>query len=154
MTTNLIALPSGFEYVNKNSIETGYSMETLHEVADDEFYSNLEWFYQAHDNGNGTTCLIRRPKNLLEVFQVVNYFKSYKKNFDYVIKFQGRKTYKDDFSSIDRMSGELYLKHGEDFGWYTLSKEQLLSATKQDDDSWSIPSNSVHPYNLILYVLS
>ncbi|EQM48481.1 hypothetical protein D051_0014 [Vibrio parahaemolyticus VPCR-2010] len=154
MTNNLISLPSGFEYVNKNSIETGYSMEALHEVAEDEFYSDLDWFYQAHDNGNGTTCLIRRPKNLFEVFHAVNYFKSNKKNFDYVIKFQGRKAYKDHFSSINRMNGELSIRMGEDFGWYLLSREQLLSATKQDDGSWSIPSNSVHPYNLILYVLS
>ncbi|EGR2232146.1 hypothetical protein DZF79_28520 [Vibrio parahaemolyticus] len=145
MTIELITPPAGFEYVNKNRVETNYDMKTLIEFAEDEFYGDLEWFYQAHDNGNGTTCLIRRPKTLLEVLQVVEYEKVNYQNITHPITFEGNETYEVTFN---QHSGELSIKQGKSVGWYLLSKEQLSSAKKSDDGSWLVQSNRSHPHKL------
>lgn len=145
MTIELITPPAGFEYVNKNHVETNYDMEELHELAGEEFYNDLEWFYQAHDNGNGTTCLVRRPKTLLEVLKVVEYDKINYQNITHPITFEGNETYKVTFN---QHSGELSIKQDKNVGWYLLSKEQLSSAKKSDDGSWLVQSNRSHPHKL------
>lgn len=145
MTIELITPPAGFEYVNKNHVETNYDMEDLHELAGEEFYNDLEWFYQAHDNGNNTTCLIRRPKTLLEVLQVADHKKSNNKNIAHLIKFGGNETYEVTF---DQHSGELSIKVRKFIGWYLLNKERLSSAKKSDDGSWFVESNGSRPHKL------
>ena len=145
MTIELITPPAGFEYVNKNHAETNYDMETLIEFAEDEFYDDLEWLYQAHDNGNGTTCLIRRPKTLLEALQVVEYEKANYQNITHPITFEGRETYEVTFN---QRSSELSIKQDKNVGWHLLTKEQLSSAKKADDGSWLIQSKSPRPHKL------